>query len=137
MTDNLSPEIRRKAMQAIQSKGTGLENKISKALWHMGLRFRRNAADLRGKPDISIKKRKVVVFIDSCFWHGCELHYRIPGTNQEYWINKINRNKQRDLETTQYYQDIGWSILRVWEHEIKKDPQGVVKQIYDFLKQDH
>lgn len=137
MVDNLSPETRRKAMQTIRSKGTKLENKISKELWHLGLRFRRNATDLHGKPDISIKKRKVVIFIDSCFWHGCDIHYRIPETNQEYWFKKINRNRQRDAEITKYYQEKGWRILRIWEHEIKNDPNGIVDRIYRFLKPNH
>jgi DNA mismatch endonuclease (patch repair protein) len=120
MTDNLTHENRIKNMRAIRSIHTKLEDKVCKELWKRGYRFRRNVSGLFGKPDIAIRKYKVVVFIDSCFWHGCELHGNTPKSNQEYWIPKLKRNKERDNEVTFYYTSREWSILRLWEHQLKK-----------------
>ena len=106
-------------MKSIKSESK-LENKVSKALWAKGLRFRKNDKKLFGKPDISIKKYKIVIFIDSCFWHHCEIHGHIPKSNQEYWIKKINRNIERDKKVTQYYKEKNWHIIRLWEHQLKK-----------------
>ena len=133
MPDKFSKEIRRKTMQAVKSKDTKLENAVSKRLWSEGLRFRKNVVDLMGKPDIAIKKYKIVVFIDSCFWHGCKLHYRAPETNKEYWQRKIRRNKARDLKVTKYYADQNWHILRIWEHELKRDFDKTIGEIIDFI----
>ncbi|GGG60498.1 hypothetical protein GCM10010918_12240 [Paenibacillus radicis (ex Gao et al. 2016)] len=71
--------------------------------------------------------------MDSCFWHGCPIHYRLPSTNVDYWSNKINRNKVRDVKVTNYYKDRGWSILRFWEHEIKQDITLVIDTIIKLI----
>ncbi len=102
MTDVLTKEQRRKNMQAIKSKSK-LEDKVTKELWRRGYRFRKNTRNLFGKPDISIKKYKVVIFIDSCFWHSCPIHGNSPKTNSEFWIKKLNRNRERDEEVNRYY----------------------------------
>jgi len=133
MTDKFSKEIRSKTMKAIKSSHTKLEDFIIKILWQKGFRFRRNVKDLKGKPDIAIKKYKTVIFIDSCFWHGCNEHLRLPDSNKEYWINKIQRNRQRDIEINDYYTSQGWKILRIWEHELKKDKEQCLLKIIDFL----
>lgn len=119
MPDKFSKETRSKIMKSIKSESK-LENKVSKALWNEGLRFRKNDKTLFGKPDISIKKYKIVIFIDSCFWHNCEIHGHIPKSNQEYWIKKLHRNAERDEKVTQYYKDKNWNIIRIWEHQLKK-----------------
>lgn len=134
MTDNLSEAARRRAMSAIRAKRTKLEDRVTKALWRRGLRFRRNVSGLFGKPDIAIQKRKCVVFIDSCFWHGCPQHGNMPSTNTEYWRPKLARNIARDNEVTNYYLNNRWKILRVWEHEVKDDFEAVVNRLYTFLK---
>lgn len=121
-------------MQAIRSSHTKLENDTIKELWKRGFRFRRNVEGLVGKPDIAIKKYKIVVFIDSCFWHGCELHCRLPVSNKDYWRSKINRNRLRDVEVTNYYRKNNWAILRMWEHEIKKDFGKSIKSITGFIE---
>ena len=120
-------------MQAVKSKDTKLENSVTRKLWSEGIRFRRNVNDLKGKPDIAIKKYKIVIFLDSCFWHGCELHYRAPETNKEYWRRKIERNRARDLKTTNYYRNHNWHILRIWEHELRQDSDKTIKKIIDFI----
>jgi DNA mismatch endonuclease (patch repair protein) len=134
MTDSLSKEARSKHMSSIKSKKTKLEDKVSHALWKKGLRFRRNSSKLFGKPDISISKYKVVIFIDSCFWHGCNLHGRIPKTNTQFWQDKISKNTKRDQAVYKYYVDNGWLILRVWEHEIIEDFTGVISRIFNSVQ---
>ena len=127
--DKFTPEIRSATMRAVRSKKTKLEDSVSKALWKRGFRFRRNANDLFGKPDISIKSKKFALFIDSCCWHGCKEHCRLPETNNAYWTNKIERNKLRDQKVTKYYLDAGWNIIRVWEHELKLDFSKTIDRI--------
>ena len=121
-------------MASIGPKNTKLEDKVLKKLWSRGIRYRRNTKGLMGKPDIAIKKYKVVIFIDSCFWHGCEIHGRIPKSRVEFWTNKINQNKQRDNEVTRYYIKNNWNILRIWEHEINQNLDQVVNEIVDFIE---
>ena len=133
MADKISKEQRRKNMQAIQSQSK-LENKVSRMLWNKGFRFRKNDRTLFGKPDISIKKYKVVIFIDSCFWHVCETHGTQPKSNQKYWDKKLSRNKERDQEVTAYYLKKGWFILRIWEHQVKEDPEKTVEELAQFIK---
>jgi DNA mismatch endonuclease, patch repair protein len=112
MTDVMSDEQRRKNMQAIKSISK-LEGLVTKGLWKRGLRYRRNSKNLFGKPDISLNKYKVVIFIDSCFWHCCPLHGNMPKANQDFWEKKLNRNKERDEEVNKYYVEKGWNIKRI------------------------
>lgn len=133
MVDKVSEQVRKKTMQAVKSTGTKLERDVISELWKNGVRFRRNVTDLKGKPDIAIKKYKIVIFIDSCFWHGCELHFRLPKSNVTYWKTKINRNKKRDLEINEHYIRNGWSVLRIWEHQLSKDFDGTIKKIIEFI----
>jgi DNA mismatch endonuclease, patch repair protein len=132
MPDNLTKEQRKKNMRAIKSQSK-LENKVSKELWRLGLRFRKNAK-LFGKPDISIKKYKIVIFIDSCFWHCCPIHGNMPKSNRDYWEKKLERNKLRDIEVSKYYFDKGWNVLRVWEHEFKEDFNRALNKIASFIQ---
>lgn len=134
MADTLSKEARSRNMSAIRATHTQLENRIAKELWNRGYRFRRNVRNLYGRPDLAMKKWKIAVFIDSCFWHGCNEHARVPSTNQEYWQKKMKRNKERDQVVTKYYQDAGWTVLRYWEHEIKKDSEKVIEEIGEHVQ---
>lgn len=120
-------------MRSIRSK-TKLEDLVCRELWRRGIRFRRNSKDLLGKPDISIKKYKIVIFIDSCFWHYCPIHGHFPKSNNEYWEKKLNRNIQRDQKVNSYYQDNGWNLLRIWEHQIKDDFNKTIDHIVQFIE---
>ncbi|MBN2909537.1 very short patch repair endonuclease [Polycladomyces sp. WAk] len=126
--------IRSKNMRAIRGMKTKLEEEVAKALWQRGVRFRRNVADLYGKPDIAIKKYKIVIFIDSCFWHYCPDHTTIPKRNRDFWINKLSRNKERDEEVTEYYRELGWNVIRIWEHRLKEDFDGVIDEIVECVR---
>ena len=121
--DDLTPEQRRKNMQAIKSKDTAIELAMRKALWNEGIRYRKNYKDLPGKPDLALTKFKIAVFCDSDFWHGYELEIRKERikSNRQYWIPKIERNIERDKEVNRQLQELGWSVIRFWEWQIKKD----------------
>jgi len=75
----------------------------------------------KGKPDFVFLPQRVAIFVDGCFWHGCEKHCRIPSSNQDYWLAKINRNKERDIAVTVAFQKRNWKVIRIWEHELKRD----------------
>lgn len=124
----ISNETRSRMMKSVKSVSQ-LENLVGSALWARGYRFRRNSKKLFGKPDISIKKYKIVVFIDSCFWHFCPIHGRIPKKNIEYWEAKYKKNTNRDKEVNRYYEERNWNIMRVWEHELKEDFEGTIDSI--------
>lgn len=128
MTDKITKEQRSKVMKSIRAQSK-LENQVSKALWSKGMRFRKNVRSLYGTPDISIKKYKLVIFIDSCFWHSCPIHGSIPKSNQEYWQLKIQRNILHDREVTSYYKKNGWYIIRVWEHDIRDNFDQIINDI--------
>ncbi|MGP8317844.1 very short patch repair endonuclease, partial [Bacillus subtilis] len=133
--DNVSKEKRSNTMKAVKSKNTKIEKVVSKEIWGRGIRFRKNVKNLEGKPDIAIKKYKIVIFIDSCFWHGCPLHGRIPKSNVEFWNNKIKRNIERDKSINQYYRRKGWNILRIWEHDLnKKKFSQTIDEIEEWIK---
>lgn len=123
MADDLTPEQRRRNMQAIKSKDTTIELALRKALWSKGIRYRKNYKMLIGKPDIVITKTKIAVFCDSDFWHGYDWENRNHKikSNRDYWIPKIERNIQRDREVTGALEKAGWTVFRFWEHQIKKE----------------
>ena len=129
--DDLTPEQRKKNMQAIRSKDTTIELALRKALWHKGIRYRKNYKGLIGKPDIVITKYRIVVFCDSDFWHGYDWDNRKSRikSNQEYWIPKIERNMKRDKEVTAVLVEQGWIVLRFWEHSIRKNLESCLDDI--------
>jgi DNA mismatch endonuclease (patch repair protein) len=116
-------------MRAIRSKDSKIETSVRLILWRKGFRYRKNVASMRGKPDLVFRKKHVVVFVDSCYWHGCPKHCRMPSSNREYWTRKISNNVNRDKETTKYYRNLGWTVVRAWEHQIKDDFQGIISKI--------
>lgn len=134
MTDNMSKEQRSKTMSKIRSKSK-LEDMFASALWNRGLRFRRNVKSLKGKPDIAIVKYKIVIFVDSCFWHVCPDHFNQPKSNEEYWSQKLKRNVERDAEITTYYLEMNWNIKRIWEHEIRHDIEQAVDNTMHFINE--
>ena len=129
MTDVLTPEQRRKNMSRIRGKNTSPEMKLRKMLWESGLRGYRVHYKLPGKPDIVFTRKKVVVFVDGCFWHKCPVCFRPPETNAEFWDEKLQKNVERDLKVTKELEDLGWTVLRFWEHEVKKTPEDVLARI--------
>ena len=132
--DNLTKEQRRKNMQHIRSKDTSLELRLRKALWHEGIRYRKNYSVLPGKSDIAITRWKVAVFCDSSFWHGRDFANKKPvGTNHEYWDAKIRRNMKRDEEVNSALRAMGWTILRFWDIEINHNLVACVTSVRDVI----
>ncbi len=114
---------RSKIMSKIRAKNTKPELTFRKALWHTGYRYRIDYKKLIGKPDILLKKYKTAIFIDGEFWHGHnweERKHKIK-TNREFWIPKIERNIQRDSEVNAGLEELGYTVFRFWESEIKKE----------------
>lgn len=135
--DNHTPEQRRKNMQAIRSKDTGIEMILRKELWKRGLRYRKNCKDLPGKPDIVFKGKKVAIFCDSEFWHGYDWENRKVsiGTRREYWIPKIEKNMENDRRFTKELESIGYTVLRFWGKDIMNNTKKCADTIESILKQ--
>lgn len=133
MADDLTPEQRRKNMQAIRSQDTTIELRLRKALWERGIRYRKNYKKLIGKPDIAITKYKIAVFCDSDYWHGYDWENRNQRikSNRDYWVPKIERNMARDREVTSALENDGWLVLRFWEWQIRKELDVCVEQVLD------
>ena len=138
MSDRLTPEQRHKNMQNIRSKDTSIELKLRKALWDRGIRYRKNFKELIGKPDIVLTKYKVVIFCDSEFWHGYDWENRKNDfkSNQTFWIPKIERNMERDKEVTSSLEEQGWTVIRFWGKEIKKNTDGCVDIILETIERE-
>lgn len=136
MVDDLTPEQRRRNMQAIRSKDTTIELLLRKALWERGVRYRKNYKKLIGKPDIAITKYRIAVFCDSDYWHGYDWenrNHRIK-SNRDYWVPKIERNMKRDQEVTERLQHEGWIVLRFWEWQIRKKLSECVEDILQAIE---
>ena len=106
---------------------------LRQALWRAGLRYRKNVAELPGKPDIVFKGARTVVFCDGDFWHGKDWSKRrnklLHGANPGYWVAKIERNMGRDREITERLKKDGWSVLRLWESEVQRELDRVVASV--------
>ena len=125
-------------MSRIRSKGTKPEKLLNKALWQAGIRYKTPKKPLPGKPDISLKKYKLVIFVDGAFWHGYDWENRKHSikSNREFWIAKIERNMQRDQEVNSFYQSKGWTVLRFWDFEVKRELGIVLNSILEILNDD-
>ena len=118
-------------MQAIKSSDTTIELLLRKALWAKGIRYRKNYKGLIGKPDIAITKYKIAVFCDSDYWHGYDWENRNKRikSNRDYWIPKIERNMKRDKEVSAALEEQGWTVLRFWEWQIRRETDQCVNII--------
>ena len=121
--DTMTPEQRHRTMQAIRNKDTGIEMMLRKELWSRGIRYRKNYKGIAGHPDIAFIGKKVAVFCDSEFWHGYDWENAKEKihSNREFWIAKIERNIQRDLDVNESLKNDGWVVIRFWGKEIKSD----------------
>lgn len=108
-------------MRAVKGKDSKLEIVFRKYLWKEGIRYRKNVSSYFGTPDLVLKKYKTVIFLDSCFWHGCPKHYKAPKIKRIFWNRKIEKNRIRDKKVNNHYKQIGWKVIRIWEHDVKKE----------------
>lgn len=133
--DVLTPEQRRRNMQAIKSKGTSMEILLGKALWKKGYRYRKNNKKLIGKPDFTLAKHKIAIFVDSEFFHGKNWktqRERIK-TNTTFWQNKIESNIRRDKIVNKTLKTQGWSVVRFWGEDVKKNIDICLHRISDLI----
>lgn len=134
--DVLTKEQRRRNMQAIKGKETKIEIRLAKALWANGHRYRKNDKTVFGKPDLTFKKYRVAVFVDSEYWHGKNWNkekFRIK-TNRKFWWSKIENNIKRDKTVNRELKRLGWKILRFWGKEIDKKLELCIFKIEEELR---
>jgi DNA mismatch endonuclease (patch repair protein) len=133
--DVLTPEQRHKNMSHIRSSNTSIEILLRKALWHEGIRYRKNYSKLPGKPDIAITKYMIAIFCDGELWHGKDWEEKKNRfkTNRDYWIQKIERNIARDAENEKKLESMGWTVIRFWGNEIKKNLTDCVNEIKETI----
>lgn len=137
MPDVLTPEQRRKNMQHIRGKDTTIEVILRKALWARGYRYRKNYKRIPGSPDIVLTKYKIAIFCDGEFFHGKDWEVLKPrlekSNNSEFWIKKISRNLERDDEINKKLLSMGWTIIRFWGNEIKKNTDECIRVIEETI----
>lgn len=139
MADVFSKTQRSKVMAAIRGKG----NRSTE--WRLRARFiasgisgwRMHPAEIPGKPDFVFLKKRIAIFVDGCFWHGCGLCRNIPRSNRSFWENKIEKNRKRDRKISRQLKKSGWQVLRFWEHDLKKRPAECCRKIQDLLSAHH
>jgi len=122
----------RRIMQANTGVETRVERLLRSALHKNGLRFRKDTAptmDVRCKADVVFVSAKICVFIDGCFWHGCPKHFRAPKANRAWWIEKVCDNQQRDRRQAAELRSQGWTVIRVWEHDVEARLSQVATRI--------
>ena len=138
--DKLTPQQRHNIMSAIRSKNTEPEWIVRRWLWSRGFRYRLNSPKLPGHPDLVLRKYRTCIFINGCFWHGHHVKMatrfldcarndkgevqsseccKIPKTNREFWVEKIRRNQERDIEEQKRLAEMGWHCITIWECELK------------------
>lgn len=120
-------------MSRIKGKDTGLEIRVRSKLHKMGFRFRKHLKELPGKPDVVFTKAKVVVFIDGDFWHGYKFstwEHKVS----DFWKTKISKNRERDAKNHKRLRDMGWTVIRLWQHDLERDFEGSIEEIVSALE---
>jgi DNA mismatch endonuclease (patch repair protein) len=135
--DNLTAAQRHKTMSHIKSKDTSVEILLRKALWHVGIRYRKNLKTLPGKPDIAITKYKIAIFCDGELWHGknWDKRKKTIKSNRDYWVGKIERNIARDNENERKLKNANWVVIRFWGEDIKKNLDMCVNEIKEIISE--
>jgi len=136
MVDNMTSLQRSKTMSAIRSSGN---RTTEQALIHLFRTHRitgwRRKAKMVGRPDFVFRRERIAVFVDGCFWHGCPRCQYEPATNSEYWTKKVRRNRARDRFVTRELKTLGWKVLRIWEHSLRR-PNRVAARVLAVLADD-
>lgn len=134
--DVLTKEQRSKNMKAIRSSNTKMEIMLAKALWAMGYRYRKNDKSVYGKPDLTFKRIKIAVFVDSEYFHGkdWEVNKRRIKTNRKFWWDKIESNMKRDLQVNKQLKKEGWKTLRFWSHDVNKNLRTCTRKVEQLIE---
>jgi DNA mismatch endonuclease, patch repair protein len=128
MSDNLTKEQRSYCMSRIRSKWTKQEKSLHNKLKGLKIKHKMHP-DIEGHPDIILKKKKVAIFLHGCFWHKCPKCYKEPKTDKKYWLPKIESNVKRDKRNLKLLRKANYKAMKIWEHEIKKGLDTVIKKI--------
>lgn len=135
--DKLTPEQRKKNMRSIKGKDTSIEMILRKALWRKGYHYRKNYKNLPGTPDIALTKYKIAIFCDGEFFHGKDWEILKPrlesGKNSDFWVTKISKNRERDEEINKKLLFMGWTVIRFWGMDIKKNTDECIKVIEETI----
>lgn len=138
MADTLTSERRSWNMSRIRGRNTGPELRLRSLLHRAGFRFRLHAKQLPGRPDVVLPRYRTAIFVHGCFWHrhpGCR-NATTPSTRREFWQEKFDSNVNRDARNRVALEAAGWTVLTVWECELKADAEGVVRRLADELRGD-
>lgn len=128
MADQLTPEARSALMSRVRTRGTALELTLRKALWAHGVRgWRLHPKVVPGKPDLAWVGRRIAVFVDGAFWHGHPDYYW--GQSGEFWNAKIERNRARDKRVNAQLRKEGWTVVRLWDFEVQREPEKCAKRV--------
>lgn len=117
-------------MQRMPRSSSGPEILLRKELHRRGLRFRVNSRELPGRPDITFTAARLAVFVDGCFWHSCPEHGILPKNNRDWWRTKLTRNMERDREKDGQLEQMGWTVVHVWEHEPPSVVADSIEQLW-------
>ena len=137
MADTISSDRRSKIMSHIKSRDTSIELMVRRRLFAMGFRYRINYKALPGKPDIVFTKKKVVIFIHGCYWHGHDCGSRYAHTsksNKNYWGPKIQRTQQRDQEHIRELESLSWKVIVLWECQIKDHFEQTIDNLMGIIR---
>lgn len=134
MADIWDKQKRSEVMSLIRSHGNrATELRLMSCLREHGITGWRRRQRLPGKPDFVFRKARLALFVDGCFWHGCPKHRTRPKQNRKFWDVKIARNKERDREVTRALRKAGWTVIRIWEHQLRS-PAPIVRRIQAALE---
>lgn len=136
MTDRPRPSAEhvRQRFENQQTRDTRPELVVRRLIHAQGLRYRVDQQvipGLRRRADLVFRPAKVAVFVDGCFWHRCPEHGRLPNANAEWWKAKLERNVERDRDTDDRLAGVGWTVVRIWEHDVRADPDLAAQRVVD------
>lgn len=129
LPDCFNTEQRSAVMRAVRQRDTDVEMALRRVLWRSGMRYRVHRRIGQTRPDVCFVGRRVAVYVDGCFWHGCPDHYTAPRGNADFWKRKLRVNRDRDRRNTVALRSEGWTVLRFWACEVKSDVEGVAAKI--------
>lgn len=129
--DNVSPSVRSAIMSKVRSKGNrSTERRLRALLAGAGIKgWRTNARDIMGTPDVAFEKKRLAIFVDGCFWHGCPKCYRRPKSKRKFWDAKVVENRARDRRVTRKLKKDGWDVIRLFECEFQANREYLLKRI--------
>lgn len=140
MADVFSKAKRSEVMSQIRgNRNKTTEIKLAQIFRKHSITGWRRGQPLFGKPDFTFRRQRIIVFVDGCFWHGCPKHSRMPANNRDFWEKKLAANKRRDKLVTKTLRDLGWRVIRVWEHDLdsKNHPTQKLRRVFEVLRKNN